>query len=939
MKIGSTLFSLCGALGLMLAGSSSRAEEQHAVMTVLSDTTLSGYVDTSAIWTPGSLTPTAVPAEAILFQDNFETDTSANWNVFEGSGDATPDFSVLWAFDYSTNRYTSNGVAFNIPPAPNSSGTSHGVRLAVNKDDTAAVAAVSIYPKDQYFSNNFALRFDMWVSYNGGEYGGTGSTEFGTFGIHHAGTDVTWAAPTGAQAASDGVWFAVTGEAGAARDYRAYEGDPAGTSLEFTGTSGGFIDRDNSGTPEQEVVDVDADGPNYPLNLLFPRPPFETTGVPGKRWVQMEVRQSNGTITWLMDGYVISERLNQSLWSAGNIMLGTMDIFASIAAPKEDNFVIFDNVRVVDLGAEPVAPARLTLEATTPAAAEPSTHGSFTITRTGDTSLPITVNLRVRGDATSGQDYETIPTSTNMAAGVTSIVIPVTVINDLRGEPVEAVRLDLVSNIGQYEVFAPMTGLVEISDDGDITAVNLTAADAHAYEGIPSDTAAFRFTRVGDTTGSLTVNFTLSGTAVAGTDFSNIGTSVVIPDGEESAVITITPVNDTVIEEAETVILDLAAGTGYASGTQTNATATIRNDDLEPGTLIYSDNFETDTSAQWVVNEAHPGLNQVTFNWDYSTLGVPAAPDATNGTTLGLRLKANTGDVGTFTGVSVSPLDFGVSTNEDYRLSFEMWINYNGPLLGGGSGSTYMFTAGGGTTGTGAQFPGTSVEGVLFAVTGDGGAAQDYRAYASTAQLDPTTGVFAAGTQTGARNNSDAYYAPFGGVAAPQAQLDLFPEQAGTTLVGSAGFAWHDVVIEKVGTNFSWFIDNLRIATIPLTNKEISTNIFVGYFDTAMGKSGNDELNFGLVDNLRVERLSTVLPPGEIVVSAVTQSGNNLQLTFTAPDAMQTFALESSATVDGDYTSEANVQFETVSSGGGLTTRRATVPMTTPNRFFLVRQQ
>src|SRR5215510_608260 len=45
-----------------------------------------------------------------LFSDNFDTDTSAQWTVFNGSADGTPDFSAQFAFDYSTNRYVANGV-------------------------------------------------------------------------------------------------------------------------------------------------------------------------------------------------------------------------------------------------------------------------------------------------------------------------------------------------------------------------------------------------------------------------------------------------------------------------------------------------------------------------------------------------------------------------------------------------------------------------------------------------------------------------------------------------------------------------------------------------------------------------------------------------------------------------------------------------------------
>lgn len=879
-------------------------------------------------------------AATVLFQDDFDTDTSANWDVLNGSESGTPDFSVNWAFDYGNTTYTSNGVALNIPAAPNSGGTKLGVKVAVNKlDSTAEGATVNLYPKGKTFSGNYALRFDMWINYNGGEYGGTGSTEFGIFGINHSGTIANWAPPAasaGSVPSSDGLWFGVTGEAGAARDYRYYEGDPAGAPLEFTAASGGFLDRDGDGTPEQEVNSATAT--DYPLDVIYSRPPQETRGVPGKKWVQVEVRQKDGVITWVMDGYVITEKANESFWSEGNIMIGTMDNFPSIANPGADNYVIFDNIRVVDLETDP-APARLTLETTSPTAGEPGSNGAFTITRTGDTSTALTINLGVRGTATAGEDYIAVPATVNLAGGATSLEIPITVMDDQRAEPTETVKLHLVANPAQYEVFAPMIGSVEISDDNDISAVSVTAVDPYAYEKIPSDTGVFRVSRVGDTSGDLTVNFSLSGTALSASDYTAVGTSVVLPAGSDFALVSIVPIDNAIVTADRTAELRLSAGTGYVLGTSTNAIVTIREDDenTELGDILFDDNFDTDTTANWTVNEANVDSNRATFNYDYSAMGIPVAPNTPGTTTRGLKLEANVG-APTFTGLSVSPT--GKEFSGDYRLSFDMWVNYNGPLAAGGTGSTMSFSAGVGTDGTVAQFPGTSVQGVLFSVTGDGGSGLDWRAYAATgAALTPATGAYAAGTQSSAQNNSDPYYAPFGRASAPEAQLAIYPDQTEQVSVGAPGMAWHEVVIEKRGTNFTWFVDNLRIATITLTNKEISSNIFVGFFDINATQTGNQDLSFGLVDNLMVIALPTVQPPGEITITSVTRSGNNIQLTFTAPDTMQNLVIGGSPTVDGDYSPEGNVQIETVSSGGGITTRQATVPMSTPNRFFQIGQQ
>src|SRR5688572_24753195 len=151
MKLSSSILAVTGAASLVL-GSSIRAEEQHAVLTALSQTTIDGYVDTSALWSSGGSSSTmpdglsvifAAPPETILFQDNFDTDSSANWNVFAGSPSGTEDYTIDWAFDYSTNRIVA-AATNTIPPAPSSSGTSRGVKMTVNhNDDVAETAAIN----------------------------------------------------------------------------------------------------------------------------------------------------------------------------------------------------------------------------------------------------------------------------------------------------------------------------------------------------------------------------------------------------------------------------------------------------------------------------------------------------------------------------------------------------------------------------------------------------------------------------------------------------------------------------------------------------------------------------------------------------------------------------------------------------------------------------
>ncbi|MDB6122573.1 MAG: hypothetical protein JWQ71_1566 [Pedosphaera sp.] len=271
-----------------------------------------------------------------VYLDNLDSDTSVNWNLFQGSQNNVSDYTATWAFDYTASIYTNNGVAQTIPVAPSTTnGVKHGLKLTVNKDATGAASGVSLYPKSQSFSGNYALRFDMWINYNGGAGGGSGSTEYGTFGLNFAGTRVNWA--TNNASASDGIWFAVDGEGGSGgSDYRAYLGTggvPTQLSVAASGLKANGALTDNVSDPF--------------FQSLFPSPTYETTGVPGKHWVQGEVSQINGVITWRLNGTVVAQRTNTSSYTSGNVMIGYMDVYSSIASPPQENYIIFDNVRVL----------------------------------------------------------------------------------------------------------------------------------------------------------------------------------------------------------------------------------------------------------------------------------------------------------------------------------------------------------------------------------------------------------------------------------------------------------------------------------------------------------------------------------------------------------------------------------------------------------------
>lgn len=343
-------------------------------------------VVTSAI---ASLSVTIPQNWQTVFADDFDSAASASqWDLFEGSGNGVPDYTADWAFDYGSYFSAFHGAP--IPPAPHSTnGTTRGLRLTVNNNDAvAATAGVSLYPKNQHFSGAYRLKFDAWINYPGGPGGGPGSTEHFTCGLNHVGTRVNWDSPTANP--SDGVFFAVDGDGAAdsAGDYRAYVGNPSGVPNRLSFASSGF---NVSGA-------ISARSSDAAWQSIFPAPTFEGPGAPGKNWVEVELSQdANNLVTWRINGHLIAQRVNASAFTSGNVMLGYMDTYNSIASPAADAFVLFDNVRVETL-VTPVAPAISTPPQ--PVAVYAEEDATFSVAATG--TAPLAYQWQFNGAAIPG---------------------------------------------------------------------------------------------------------------------------------------------------------------------------------------------------------------------------------------------------------------------------------------------------------------------------------------------------------------------------------------------------------------------------------------------------------------------------------------------------------------------------------------------------------
>lgn len=211
----------------------------------------------------------------------------------------------------------------------------------------------------------------------------------------------------------------------------------------------------------------------------------------------------------------------------------------------------------------------------------PNTNVVFTAKLHTAISVATTYNVVVTGTganpATPGVDM--VPPITPVTFPANSVVgatqnFTVQIVGDAVSEPNEQFAVQLVPVANGLTLNNSDTSTVTILDDD--TTVTISAPDATASEA--GDPGQFMVTR-NNASGSLTVNYTIGGTATNGVDYiPNLSGSVVIPNGATSVNIDILPLADALTEGAENVVLTLAAPSNpgdYNIGAANSATVTI----------------------------------------------------------------------------------------------------------------------------------------------------------------------------------------------------------------------------------------------------------------------------------------------------------------------------------------------------------------------------
>ncbi len=200
----------------------------------------------------------------------------------------------------------------------------------------------------------------------------------------------------------------------------------------------------------------------------------------------------------------------------------------------------------------------ITIEVTDADTGEPANAGTFRITATPAPEAPITVELAVRGLATNGVDYATIPSAVTIGTSGTA-TISVAVLNDSIPEVPETVTLTLQDGEG-YLVGGAAAATLSIADNDSagLSIIRISASDPDAGE--PANDGEFVVTATPAPHHPIQVDIAVSGTAQSGVDYQKLKKKVKIDRSGEAA-IQIEVREDALIESTETVIVTIEPNT------------------------------------------------------------------------------------------------------------------------------------------------------------------------------------------------------------------------------------------------------------------------------------------------------------------------------------------------------------------------------------------
>lgn len=281
--------------------------------------------------------------------------------------------------------------------------------------------------------------------------------------------------------------------------------------------------------------------------------------------------------------------------TAAGERVGTLSIDSDGAGDSAD----------VALSGEGVAPPVVTIVASDDAASEAGLdQATFTVSRSGATTAPLTVRYSVAGTATNVADFEVLTGAVQFGIGQSTAEIAVLPVSDGLVEGSETVSLTLADD-ASYDLGQNVTATAILAD-AVIPQVTLVVLDGDASE-VGLDPGTVRFTRTGDLASPLNVAITRGGTAASGTDYANFLLTVSFGVGQAAVDRFVVPVLDSAVEGPETVTITLVDGPDYDVSGSSTALVTIADQPVPVVTVQAVDPAATEAGDRGVFRFTRTG--------------------------------------------------------------------------------------------------------------------------------------------------------------------------------------------------------------------------------------------------------------------------------------------------------------------------------------------
>lgn len=295
--------------------------------------------------------------------------------------------------------------------------------------------------------------------------------------------------------------------------------------------------------------------------------------------------------------------INGSLGIENTFATGTLtsvvDLFqltpGSVGSPStflgafrlSDSGVLTFSPNPADFGSGPQN-AEVALSSATYSVQEDGGNAVVTLNRTVNTTTAFTVTVSTTdGTATAANDYTALSNvSVSFDANDTTKTVNIPVVDRTGFQGSRAFSVSIALGNGTATVIQPNSAAITITDnDPQPGTVALSAAAISVQENVGN--AVITVNRTGSTVGAASVALSTAGnSAVAGTDFTAVNTTVNFADGETSKTVDVPVTNRTGFQGNRAFSASLSSPNGVVLGTTISADVTIQEDELPPAVAL-----------------------------------------------------------------------------------------------------------------------------------------------------------------------------------------------------------------------------------------------------------------------------------------------------------------------------------------------------------------